>query len=86
MTVRTYYCWRDGSIWTVRTDRPIPNMWAVHGLLCKRCMRTYPECGPVEDVLRDGCGNCRSRSELANVYEYGGVLSSIKEPCGGRTI
>ena len=70
MTVRTYFCWRDGSLWTVRTDRPISKIWRVHGLICKSCLSTYPEKGPVEDVLRYGCRHCGSRTELAQVYEY----------------
>ena len=68
MTVRTYYCWRDDSIWTVRTDRQIPSMWKVHGLVCKKCMASYPERGPVEDVLKEGCRQCGSKTDLANVY------------------
>ena len=73
MTVRTYFCWRDDSLWTVRTDRPIPQMWGVHGLICKKCMITYPEHGSVKDVLADGCSRCGSRSELAQVFEYRGA-------------
>lgn len=80
MTVRTYYCWRDNSLWTVRTDRPIPQMWKQHGLVCKKCNITFPEHGDVSDVLAGGCTHCGRTADLANVYEYveGGLT---RGPC-----
>lgn len=70
MTVRTYFCTRGNSLWTVRTDRNIPLIWKRYGYVCKRCLTIYMDGGQIEDVMLNGCRRCGTRAEIANVYRY----------------
>lgn len=70
MTVRTYFCTRGNSLWTVRTDRNIPLIWRKCGFVCKRCLTTYTDQGQIEEVILNGCRRCGTRADIANVYEY----------------
>lgn len=70
MAVRKYFVVKenDENLYEIRTERNIPRLFPLHGIVCKRCYAMYPEDGTVDSAMQMGCGCCGSFS-FANVYE-----------------